>query len=110
MLFMIAGRNSVEDTLFTYATGTWYSHVDNTFSPLFFNEDLTVFFTDPVERLEAVRLCYRSDADEDPLPKPRAPCYYDFFVTKDRNIANGTLTAETGYEQVQQILGGSMYT
>lgn len=87
------GRTTAENSLFTYISpDNWDLKNDPTFTPLFWVADLEIMFPNTAKRLQAVRLCYNSDATVaiDPSPESRRPCYYDYAVTDSEVIAAAT--------------------
>ncbi|XP_052780549.1 mucin-like protein [Mya arenaria] len=91
------------DSLFLYKAGESYSSInDLTFTPVFFNPDLTVMFPNTTERQTAQDICYQAGGT-DPNPAENSECYFDFAVLKDETLAQNTANAIelVAAEQVQ---------
>ncbi len=48
---LLSGSNTVSDSILTYTTGSWATHRDTSFTPVYFNTDLTIMFPDSAARL-----------------------------------------------------------
>lgn len=72
--------------------GNWSSMNDDTFTPVYFNSNLTVMFTDADERANAISVC-NGGASTDETPEDRRECYFDILVrlTEIENIEMTTL-------------------
>lgn len=77
---------------------------DLTFTPIFFNPDLTVMFPDSTKRTTAQNLCY-IDGGTDPDPSVRRECYFDFAVFEDPNLAISTVQDINSVVETQEALG-----
>ncbi|KAK3103588.1 hypothetical protein FSP39_020372 [Pinctada imbricata] len=97
-------QNNETNTLFSYpGGGNWSNFIDAAFSPIFFDSDLTVMFPNATERTLAQDTCYQT-GQTDPDPTQRRQCYFDFKVTGDATLAQGTSASQASLEQTQQSL------
>ncbi|KAL5013300.1 hypothetical protein ScPMuIL_007570 [Solemya velum] len=93
-------------TLFTYREGeTWNTFVDEEFIPVFFDVDLSVFFTDDAIRNEAINSCYPEGNGIDLNPAERQSCYYDFRMLQDTLQAKASGVLDTEIKKTQTSLG-----
>ncbi|KAL3851662.1 hypothetical protein ACJMK2_015391, partial [Sinanodonta woodiana] len=89
-LYGLHWRTQEISSLFKYdGTQSWSSINNLTFVPLFFNPNLTAFIPNATIRRYAQDICY-GEGLNDPTPEQRKPCYFDFSVTFDADIANDT--------------------
>jgi len=79
-------------TLFTYANGyNWTTYNDVSFTPVFFNPNLTAMFGDATGVAEAETVCNGGAVDTN--PEARRECYFDFLVTANQAAAAATVAA-----------------
>ncbi|XP_061167956.1 serine-rich adhesin for platelets-like [Saccostrea echinata] len=100
-------QNNASDTLFTYNGGdnntAWSSHIDSSYTPVFFNADLTVMFTNASKRATAISTCNNGEST-DSDPEKRRECYFDFKVTENAALASSTSDTKTALVETQSTL------
>uniref|UniRef100_K1QGK1 Fibrillin-2 n=1 Tax=Magallana gigas TaxID=29159 RepID=K1QGK1_MAGGI len=101
------GQNTENNTLFTYggsaSNANWTSHIDTSYTPVFFNANLTVMFPDPSKRSTAISTC-NSGKSTDSDPEKRKECYFDFKVTENAALAASTSDTKTALAETQSAL------
>ena len=89
---MIAGRIEPEESLFVYPPGRdYFVFQDETFFPLFASD---IAWPDSATEQQAASLC-----------GTQPQCLFDFFVTMDRDFAEGTRDIQRENEEVRDFLG-----
>ncbi|XP_062578222.1 mucin-like protein [Saccostrea cucullata] len=97
-------QNTESSTLFTYSgSDTWNTHIDNSYTPVFFNPDLTVMFSDGNKRSTAISTC-NGGASTDDNPELRRECYFDFKVTENAALASSTSETKNALEETKSTL------
>ena len=81
---------------------TWQDYQNSTFIPLFFNKDLSQFFPDASERVNAMDLCYKKGAI-DPNPEERRECYYAYKVTGPA-AASASIANKAAIDTIKTLL------
>lgn len=108
ILFSFTGQNTKNNSLFTYggsaSNANWTSHIDTSYTPVFFNANLTVMFPDPSKRSTAISTC-NSGKSTDSDPEKRKECYFDFKVTENAALAASTSNTKTALAETQSALG-----
>lgn len=108
MTFLFTGQNNETNTLFTYggsaANANWTSHIDKSYTPVFFNANLTVMFPNAAKRSTAISLC-NSGKSTDSDPEKRKECYFDFKVTENAAVASSTSNTKAELAETQSTLG-----
>ena len=102
------GRTNASSSLFTYSNNeTWENYNDPTFDPVYWVSELDLFFPDNVTRLQAVQLCYNASATDavDPDTEARRPCYYDYGLTLNPEVAQVTGQTFNGLIDEKAIFG-----
>jgi len=91
--------------LFLYDNSdTWDSINDLTFTPVFFNPNLTAMFPVEADRTQAQNICYQN-GQTDPDPSANRACYFDFAVLKDETLAQSTANGIKKVAEEQVALG-----
>lgn len=105
MWLRFLGRVAEVDSLFLYDNGDNYTTInDLTFTPVFFNPNLTVMFPVEADRTQAQDICYNV-GETDPDPSANRECYFDFAVLKDADLAQSTANSIKKVAEEQVALG-----
>lgn len=99
-----SGQNNETNSLFTYDIANRSFYFDKSFTPIFFNANLSIMFPDSEDRREAQNICYQNN-ETDPNPTQRRQCYFDYKATGDSSLAQATSASEAEIQETRSILG-----